>query len=154
VSIETSKPSAPRNGAIHYTVSTGILEIYSGSAWIAFATENDALYISYDNSSSGLAAATVQAAIDELLSLIPDEADLSGLVAKTTLDAQSVLGAVSDNTPVAIVLSTNQLLGRAGGNVAGLTVAANSVVGRAAGDITGMAVGEAEGLWLPWQRPR
>jgi hypothetical protein len=35
-------------------------------------------------------------------------------------------------------------LGRAGGNVAGLTVAANSVVGRAAGDITAIAVGEAE----------
>lgn len=144
VSIETSKPSGPRKGAIHYTVSTGVLEIYTGSAWVQFATENNALYVSYDNSESGLTAATVQAAIDELLSLIPDEADLSGLVTKATLNAQSVLGAVTDDTPVAIVLSANQLLGRAGGNVTGLTVAANSVVGRAAGDITAVAVGEAE----------
>lgn len=144
VSIETSKPSGPRKGAIHYTVSTGVLEIYTGSAWVQFATENNALYVSYDNSESGLTAATVQAAIDELLSLIPDEADLSGLVTKATLNAQSVLGAVTDDTPVAIVLANNQLLGRAGGNVTGLTVAANSVVGRAAGDITAVAVGEAE----------
>lgn len=68
-----------------------------------------------------IGATNVQAALAEV------DGDVTGLagskVDKATLDAQSVLGAVVDNTPVAIVLGASQLLGRkATGNVGPITV--------------------------------
>lgn len=45
-------------------------------------------------------------------------------VARTILDANSILGAVSDNTPVAIALAASRILGRkASGDIAAMTVA-------------------------------
>lgn len=48
--------------------------------------------------------------------------DLTGYVAKATYDAQSILAAVSDNTPVAVTVAEQRIVGRkTGGNIAALT---------------------------------
>ena len=66
------------------------------------------------------------------------EVDLTGYVAKTDYDANTMLVAHSDNTPVPVALATNQILGRGNsGNAKGLTpaevgaVVAGSVYGQA-----------------------
>jgi hypothetical protein len=44
------------------------------------------------------------------------------VLAKSLFDAQSVVAAVSDNTPVAVTLAEQRILGRkTGGNIAALT---------------------------------
>lgn len=49
--------------------------------------------------------------------------DLSGLVAKSTYDAHTVLAATTDNTPAALTISEQTVLGRAtGGNIAALAI--------------------------------
>ena len=61
-------------------------------------------------------------------------------VAKTTLDAQSFLAAVSDDTPVALAVAASRILGRkAAGNIAAMTVAELlTLIDVAAGaDVTG-----------------
>jgi hypothetical protein len=46
---------------------------------------------------------------------------LDNVLAKSLFDAQTVVVAVSDNTPVAVVLAEQRILGRQGGNIAALT---------------------------------
>lgn len=48
--------------------------------------------------------------------------DLSGLITKATLDAYSVLVANTDDTPVAVALSANSVLGRIAGNIVAVTI--------------------------------
>lgn len=53
-----------------------------------------------------------------------EEVDLTGYVAKSLYDANTMLVAHSDNTPVAVTIDTNKVVGRGNsGNVKGLTPA-------------------------------
>jgi len=65
--------SALQAGDLYFNTSADALYVYSGSAWQVATASAD--QVSYDNASSGLTAADVQAAIDELESL---KAQLSG----------------------------------------------------------------------------
>lgn len=74
--------------------------------------------ISY-NGGTGMSATDVEAAIDELAT---EKADDSGVVHNTLFDAHTVLAATSDNTPAAVTVAEQRILGRkTGGNITALT---------------------------------
>ena len=62
------------------------------------------------------------------------------VVGRDDFDANSILAADSDNTPTALNVATNTLVGRQAGNIDDIAVATNRLVGRAGGDIEGIAV--------------
>jgi len=80
------------------------------------------------NGATGAAGAALTATLKTLLD--HEDGDGSGhslvttAIQNATVDAQSVLGGIVDNTPVSIPIGEDQLLGRlSGGDVTGLTVA-------------------------------
>src|SRR6187431_2872501 len=85
-----------------------------------------------------VAAALVNAQIDAAAAIA-----LSKLAtqAANTILANATAGAA---VPTAVALATNEILLRAGGNVAALAVAANTVLGRVGGDIVAAAIVNAQ----------
>jgi hypothetical protein len=75
---------------------------------------------------------------------------LTDLVPKSLYDANTVLAATSDDTPVALAVGANTLVGRAGGSISALAVsAAQSLLLRAAADLTSTAIGDGEFVGRP-----
>ncbi len=68
--------------------------------------------------------------------------DLTSMVLKSLFDANTILAANSDDTPAALTVATNTLIGRQVGNIDDLAVGTNTLVGRASGNIDALAVAE------------
>jgi hypothetical protein len=64
---------------------------------------------------------------------------------RALFDANTIIAANADDTPAAVAVGSNALVGRAGGNIAALSVAASEIVGRSAGGNLG---------GLPWSSIR
>lgn len=65
-------------------------------------------------------------------------------VAKSLFDANTVLKADTDNTPEALTVAEQSVVGRADGDIDSLPVGTNELLGRAGGDLDGLAVGANE----------
>lgn len=77
------------------------------------------------------------------------EALLTGLVAKATYDANTILKADSDDTPVALTVATNTLVGRAAASITAFSVSAQSLLLRGAGDITNTTIADSTFVGRP-----
>jgi len=73
----------------------------------------------------------------------------SAFVAKSLFDAQTILAATSDNTPAALTVGTNTLVGRAAGNIEAIAIGEQTVAGRiTGGNIVGLTVAQLQTLTL------
>lgn len=98
---------------------------------------------------------------DQLILVLEDESEITvtadltahlaaadphtGYILESLLDAQTIIAAISDNTPIAVVIAEQRLVGRiTGGNVAGLTAAQVraliNVENGATADLTGLQI--------------
>ena len=99
----------------------GWYELPTGTSVVVNASNHETGVVSEDVSDVGVligGAGVFPPPVD-----VP-EVDLTGYVAKSLFDANTMLVAHTDNTPVAVAISTNQVVGRGNsGNVKGLTPA-------------------------------
>lgn len=106
-----------------------------GSEWVLILTNGGAHTITWFTTTwaGGTAPTLTASGVDVIHFATPDggttwygwhEIDESGYVASTLFDANTILAANSDNTPVAVTIAENDLVGRlAGGNIGGITLA-------------------------------
>jgi hypothetical protein len=125
--------------AVHNSIATGNITLADGEfAYVTLSeTPDAALTMSKASIGAGSASAfkaynilvmgyrnTVDDGFypEELAGVFTQQVAGGTFVEKSTFDAQSVLAAVSDNTPVAVTVAEQRILGRkTGGNIAALT---------------------------------
>lgn len=134
--------------AIHNEVAAGNISLADGEFAYIDLSETNNQVVTIQKAAIGTGAASNFKAYNRLLLGYRNTADdnfypeefagvfaqmLAGgaYVEKATLDAQSILAAVTDNTPVAVTVAEQRILGRkTGGNIAALTGAeAAAVIG-------------------------
>ncbi len=125
--------------AVHNSIATGNITLADGEfCYVTLSETNDAV-LTMSKASLGAGSASAFKAYNVLCMGYRNTADdgfypeeLAGVFAtmlaggsyvqKSTYDAQSILAAVSDNTPVAVTVAEQRILGRkTGGNIAALT---------------------------------
>lgn len=73
--------------------------------------------------------------------------DAAGAVMETDYDANTILAANADNTPLPLTITAQSVVARAAGNIEPIAVAASQILGRtAASDLKGMTVAEVNTL--------
>lgn len=125
----------------------------AGSEWVLILTNGGAHTITWFTTTwaGGTAPTLTASGVDVIHFATPDggttwygwhEIDESGYVASTLFDANTILAANSDNTPAAVTIAENDLVGRlAGGNIGGITLA----------DLTADATPAAGDFLLGWE---
>lgn len=120
--VSDDAPSSPVEGDFWYESDTGSFFVRVGGSWVEIAAGTGTL--------PGLSDVTVTAVADnevlaydsgtsEWINQTPSEA---GLVAKADYDANTILAATSDNTPAALTVAEQRIVGRkTGGNIDDLT---------------------------------
>ena len=116
--VSDDAPSSPVEGDFWYESDTGSFFVRVGGSWVEIAAGTGTL--------PGLSDVTVTAVADnevlaydsgtgEWINQTPSEA---GLVAKADYDANTILAATSDNTPAALTVAEQRIVGRiTGGNI-------------------------------------
>lgn len=116
--VSDDAPSSPVEGDFWYESDTGSFFVRVGGSWVEIASGTGTL--------PGLSDVTISSPADnevlaydtgtsEWINQTPSEA---GLVAKADYDAQTILAATSDNTPAALTVAEQTLVGRiTGGNI-------------------------------------
>ena len=90
------------------------------------------------------AAASSATSVEVMINgTVGDPAD-SDVVFKSLYDANTILIATSDNTPIALAVATNTLLGRQAGAIDDIALAVQSIPLRGAADIVAQAVADSE----------
>lgn len=113
--VSDDAPSSPVEGDFWYESDTGSFFVRVGGSWVEIAAGTGTL--------PGLSDVTVTAVADkevlaydsgttEWINQTPSEA---GLVAKADYDANTILAATSDNTPAALTVAEQTLVGRVTG---------------------------------------
>lgn len=152
---------------VHNSIATGNITLADGEfAYVTLSETNDAV-LTMSKAAIGAGSASAFKAYNILVMGYRNAADdgfypeeLAGVftqqvaggsfVEKTTFDAQSILAAVLDNTPVAVTVAEQRILGRkTGGNIAALTGA------EAAAIISAMPAGQqaitcADNVTIDW----
>lgn len=142
--------------AVHNSIATGNITLADGEFAYVTLSETDDAVLTMSKASIGAGSASAFKAYnilvmgyrntvddgfypEELAGVFTQQVAGGSFVEKTTFDAQSILAAVTDNTPVAVTVAEQRILGRkTGGNIAALTGAEVLAI------VNGMQAGQQE----------
>jgi len=123
--------TAVAKGTLYSCSDHGLIYQSDGAVWATWATLESgtlaASAVTYAGS-AGLSATDVEAALDELDTEKSGTGHTHGAdstkIDKSTLDANSILYAVTDDTPAALAVAASQIVGRkASGDISAMTAA-------------------------------